>query len=142
SFSGVTWLNSRFRIVVYAVSLSLLAATAVPKYRPDWAAEAPRVVAASAVLARAITKPPVSAAAAAVAIAGPAGPLPGTRRGAESLLMRVPFGLGRWRQGAGLPPRVWVLLSEGGHPSAPGCWSGDATRSSMSLDERLSVASR
>ena len=43
SFSGVTELNSRSRIVEYVPSPSFPAATAVPKYRPDWAAWAPRV---------------------------------------------------------------------------------------------------
>src|SRR5262245_32084481 len=49
SFSGVAALNSRLRIVTYVESLSLLAATAAPKYRPPFAAaEAPSVVAAKA----------------------------------------------------------------------------------------------
>src|SRR2546423_2424836 len=47
SFSGVIMLNSRSRIVLYVESPSLPAATAVPKYRPDWAAAAPSVVAAA-----------------------------------------------------------------------------------------------
>jgi hypothetical protein len=40
SFWGVTLLNSGFKIVLYALSLSLLAASAVATYRPDWAMEA------------------------------------------------------------------------------------------------------
>src|ERR1041384_368658 len=55
SFSAVTELNSRLRIVVYCESPSLPAATAAPKYRPDWAAAAPRVVAASAALGTSVT---------------------------------------------------------------------------------------
>src|SRR3954453_12237706 len=41
-------LNSRAAMVVYAESFNLPAAIAVPKYRPDWAAAAPNVEAASA----------------------------------------------------------------------------------------------
>src|SRR6266566_4007805 len=47
SFSGVTLLNSRSRIVEYVESPSLLAATAAPKYRPVCAAAAPSVLAAA-----------------------------------------------------------------------------------------------
>lgn len=45
SFSAVTESNSLFAMVVYADSLSLLAAIAAPKYRPDCAVASPSVVA-------------------------------------------------------------------------------------------------
>src|SRR5690606_7268756 len=47
SFSAVTMLNSRFAMVVYCVSPSLLPAMAVPKYRPDSAAASCRVLPAA-----------------------------------------------------------------------------------------------
>jgi hypothetical protein len=42
-------LNSRAAMVVYVESLRWLVLMAVPKYRPDWAAAAPSVLAALAV---------------------------------------------------------------------------------------------
>src|SRR3954454_5856456 len=57
SFSGVTMVNSRLRIPVYVLSPSLPADTAVPKYRPVAAADAPSVVAAPADVATATTAP-------------------------------------------------------------------------------------
>src|SRR3954469_2175928 len=48
SFSGVIMLNSRSRMVEYVELPSLLAGTAVPKYRPDCAAAEPNEPAATA----------------------------------------------------------------------------------------------
>ena len=48
SFSGVTMENSRSRMPTYVESPSFPAETAVPKYRPVWAADAPSVEAAPA----------------------------------------------------------------------------------------------
>src|SRR5690242_12656709 len=65
SFSGVIIENSRSRIVVYCASLNRKAATAAPKYRPDWPAAAPRVEAA-AVACGSVVRAPATARTAAV----------------------------------------------------------------------------
>src|SRR5690349_8154789 len=50
-------LNSRPAIVVYVESPSRPAAIAVPKYRPDWAAAAPNVLAAASAVGMRTTAP-------------------------------------------------------------------------------------
>src|SRR3954468_2802703 len=78
-------LNSRPAIVVYAESPSRPAAIAVPKYRPDWAAAAPRVPAAAFAAGITVTTPNVATAATAPPISSrtrndrlPGEPAPGT----------------------------------------------------------------
>src|SRR6185312_7980511 len=107
-------LNSRLRIVVYADWLSLFAATAAPKYRPDWAAAAPRVD--SAACARVGSRDTVRAATtAAIPITDGVRSRRPAGRGREAILIlqrfktsdgglvQPPRPAGRWLRALGIP---------------------------------------